>query len=217
MKSFKKYCFCGLILSAGFYAVAQSSVSSKGDKNVNVNTNYGLIVQTNVTESSEKAKQIRKEERQSFGIDRNWQTTLVPGSDKLGYDPDCKPSPGALAIHLGSDEAGNSTVICAKDECKAVETPDTTLIEIDRHGKTVQIEARVFGPDGKIVAEIDKGTLYINRNNAFRWSRLDAHSIQVFDQEDNKVLFVRFANPESIVVEGIFYDRSGHRMEIRSN
>jgi hypothetical protein len=203
------------ILGSSVSLHAQGPVSSQGNNNVPVGTNNGLIIQTNVTVSSEKARTI-KNEAKTFGVDTSWQTTLVPGASATSFDPKCVPPADAITIRLGGGEQGG-TQWCTAQKCSIISTPDTPLLEITRRGKALVIDAKVFGPDGKIVAEIANDTLYVNRNNAFRWSRPDSHSIEVFDQEDNKALSVRFVNPRVVVVEGLFYDRKGSRLEIKSD
>ncbi|MGC9995145.1 MAG: hypothetical protein ABSE79_07465 [Terriglobia bacterium] len=62
---------------------------------------------------------------------------------------------------------------------------------------------RIFGRDGRIVAEIRDNEFSSNPNNYFRKERPDKSTLIVYDQEDKKVLDVRFLNPTTVRFLGI--------------
>jgi hypothetical protein len=208
-------CFV-VVMLASLPIYAQNTVVSKGNKNININNNYGLIIQTNLQASSETKKNLKKELNHPYGVDKNWQTILTPGNGTFRLDPRCGLPSNATVIRLGGGPGG-STAWCTADHCVAVSTPDTTLLAFVRVGKFLELNAKVFGADGRIVASIENNKLYVNRNNAFRWSRPDAHAIEVIDQQDRKALSVRFVNSHTVVIEGIFFDRAGDRLDISSD
>jgi outer membrane protein assembly factor BamB len=209
----RKYFVCVLWLFLPTFTPAQ--VASRGNQNTNVGTNNGLVVQVNVGTSKEM-EDLRKEIRAVSGDHGDWKATLIPGSRAIADLPRCVPSPHSLRVRFGRGEGG-SMAVCDKQECTALATPDTPLVQIFRRGKAMSIETRVFGQDGRILAEISNNKLYVNSNTAFRWSRPDPHTIEVVDQQDNVALSVEFANPDTVVVEGVFYDRAGHSLTILSN
>ena len=68
----------------------------------------------------------------------------------------------------------------------------------------ISIDAKILGENGEITAEIDKNEFFINRDNCFRIKRPDASTLVVIDKRAEVVLFIRYMNPSSVRVSGIF-------------
>lgn len=105
----------------------------------------------------------------------------------------------ALRVYLGGN-AGYTTA----DQVTALTVKGTDILDLRRTPKGLAINARAFSEDGRIIAEIVDSRFYLNPNNFFRMDRPDSHSIVVYDLRDRKVLDVRYINPHSVRVLGIF-------------
>lgn len=123
--------------------------------------------------------------------------------------PDNKPTPdnpcgdipsNAIALFLG-----NSVAYTSKFPHTVIEVVDQDLLVIDKQEEKIMISAKFFSRDGKIVAELKENKFYINPNNYFRLERPDDHNLIVYDQEAQEVLNVKFINPSTIKLLGIFY------------
>jgi hypothetical protein len=128
---------------------------------------------------------------------------LVPGNEPdppLPPSCDKPPSPNALRVYLGGSSVGYST----SDEITVLRVKGDELLGIRRISKGLAISAKTFSEDGKIIADIVDNRFYINPNNSFRMDKPDSHSIRVYDLQDRKVLDVRYINPHSVKVLGIF-------------
>jgi hypothetical protein len=128
---------------------------------------------------------------------------LVPGDEP---DPPLPTScqapvpPNALRVYLGGSSAGYST----SDEITVLTVKGNDILDVRRTSKGLAINAKTFSEDGKIIAEIVDNQFYINPNNFFRMDKPDSHSILVYDLRGRKVLDIRYINPHSVRVTGIF-------------
>jgi len=124
---------------------------------------------------------------------------LRPAAEPMPPNPCGEIPANALAILLGTSAAYSSAsphaVIRIKGE---------PVLSFERAYGEIAINARVFSRDGRIVAEIRRNEFFINPNNYFRRERPDSHSLIVFDQENRRVLDVRFINPRALRFLGIF-------------
>ena len=125
---------------------------------------------------------------------------LLPANDPTPDNP-CGHGPppnGAMLILLGNSASVNPwfphTVISAKGE---------DILTMDKKNNQIAVSVKIFGKDGRIVAELRNNEFSINPNNYFRKERPDKSTLIVYDQEDNKVLDVRFLNSTTIRFLGI--------------
>jgi hypothetical protein len=125
---------------------------------------------------------------------------LVPANEPdPPLPPSCRRVPtDALKVFLGSNLG-----LTTSDEVKVLTLGNTDVLSLRRTSKGLAVNAKTFSEDGKIIAEVIDSRFYINRNNAFRIDT-DKHSLRVYDQQDQKVLDVRYINPHSVKVLGIF-------------
>jgi hypothetical protein len=70
----------------------------------------------------------------------------------------------------------------------------------------VNVSARVFSADNKVVAQITNNEFYVNPpERPFQLKRPDWHTLIVYDSEGRESLFVRYVNPRSVAVRGRFF------------
>lgn len=130
---------------------------------------------------------------------------LVPASDPDPPLPQgCPKLPDTWAIFYG-----NSVAFLKKQEVSIVVMSGQKLLSAVRNPEGLTISAKVFSPDGRIIAEIDSNEFTINQNNYFKRKRPDKSTLIVYDQMNTPVLSVRYLNRTSIRVTGIF--RYGNR------
>lgn len=63
-----------------------------------------------------------------------------------------------------------------------------------------------------MIAVMNKSVTHANPNSSFDWRRPDAHTIDITDDYNRHVLHVRFANPHTLVVEGMFQFSDGRTL-----
>jgi hypothetical protein len=124
---------------------------------------------------------------------------LIPANDPDPPNPCPQIPPNALKLFLGSSAAwttsGRMTVLQIAEE---------PIISIRQIGSELAVSAKVYSDDGRIVAELVDNEFHVNPNNYFRTERKDRHSLLVYDQRSQLVLNVRFLNPSTVRVTGIF-------------
>jgi hypothetical protein len=202
-----KNCILLLVLLATSFALAQQpSIGSNGNNNVNVNINNGII-QVNPDVTSGTKAELKAQARKQFGRADNWRSILVPAHDAVKVSACKRGVPaGALTVMLGAGLVS----YCTDPNCSMnlVSSPTENYLSVSRKGKSLKVEAKLFDRDGRILTEIKDNKVYINKNDVFRWSRPDPHTLTVTDQEDRNALSLRFANKDAVYVEGRFFTRS---------
>jgi hypothetical protein len=88
------------------------------------------------------------------------------------------------------------------------------MLEVAEKDGGLLVSAKVFDRDGKIIAKIIDNEFFLNRNNMFRADRPDKSTLEVFDQYDKRVLFVRYLNKRAIAIFGEFYHPDAGRISI---
>jgi hypothetical protein len=86
------------------------------------------------------------------------------------------------------------------------------LLKISKSGPGISIFAKIQARDSKIVAILENNRFRVNPNSTFSVSRNDPSTLEVVDNFNDRVLYVRFMNPTTIRVEGIF--RSSGRFPV---
>lgn len=92
-------------------------------------------------------------------------------------------------------------------------TADLHVLEVGRMpvfslrltSKGLLVTAKVFGNDGRIIAEVVDNQFRVNPNNYFRIERRDRHELAVYDQYARRCLYIRMLNPRGVKVLGEFY------------
>lgn len=201
---------------AGSVAVAQSSSTVNGSKNQSTGTNNGNMWQFNVTVKPQTERNLKSRSSQDFGTDRGWLQTIVPANDVISDDLSCPVPHDNLTVLLG--EHGNKGS-CSGDHCailidKGPRAVNREILSVDRKAQSMQVNVVVFDESGKIVAVVNKSRTHVNPNTAFDWQRPDDHTINVVDNYNRNVLHVRFANPHTVIVEGIFHFSDGRNISV---
>jgi hypothetical protein len=106
-----------------------------------------------------------------------------------------------MKIFLGNSSATWTT----GDQMAALRFGKQEVLTVRRTAKGIAVSAAVFSADGRAVAQIIDNHFYINPNNFFRSERSDSHSLVVYDQQAQEVLRIRYLNPLSVKVTGVFY------------
>jgi hypothetical protein len=126
---------------------------------------------------------------------------LVPGDEPdPPRPPICSvPSPTDLKAYLGSSLGWTRS-----DEVTVLEIKSTEVLGLLRTSNGMAIRAEVFSEDGAFVAQIIDNRFYINPANFFRMERPDTHTLIVYDKQQREMLNIRYLNPYSVRVLGIF-------------
>jgi hypothetical protein len=158
-----------------------------------------VTVQVNIEKSLRKSANAIDE--------RGWMRLLTPAHDitpdacKGAFKPD-KPKP--IVIILGSAVA----TPCAEETCNIITAEGngkiSDLLVVHRVKTGPLVDAKIFDPDGNIVASIVSDKPHINRNYVSDWNRADEHTLLVIDNHDKRVLYLRFVNETTLYVEGTF-------------
>jgi hypothetical protein len=91
-----------------------------------------------------------------------------------------------------------------QDSLVVVQIAGKDLLAVRRTPAGLSVDLRVFGEDGKIIAQVANNEFFLNPNNSFRIGRPDSHTLVVYDNSAEKVLDIRYLNPASIRVTGVF-------------
>lgn len=123
------------------------------------------------------------------------QAYLTPATDPSpSSNPNFPPVPaGAVTLHLG-----NCLSHLTEPATVVLRVQGEDLLSLKKGGKGVLLSATLFSGDGRIVAHLIDNEFVVNPNNYFRLERPDRHTLVVYDQKDQSVLYVRFLNPAAI-------------------
>jgi hypothetical protein len=127
---------------------------------------------------------------------------LLPGNEPDPPPPLPCPSvpPNALKAFLGTSlaytTAGEFTVLRIKG---------IDVLRLRRTPNGIAILAKVFSEGGKVVAQIVDNRLYVNPGDFIRIERPDSHSLVAYDLHQRQVLAIRYLNPQSVRVVGVFH------------
>lgn len=133
-------------------------------------------------------------------------------------EPDTRPSP-AFAGHSISERSGiniffgGNLVSVAGNKCIILNIDGKNVLWVEKADTGVLINASVFDPDKKIMAEIEKNNVTVNPNNTFK-REIKKHTLVVVDQSDQEVLNVDFVNPHAMIITGIFYLEGNEKLVV---
>ncbi len=100
---------------------------------------------------------------------------------------------------------GNNTYYTNKFPHVAIKIKDENFLFIDKYRYGISITLKIFDRNRKIIAEIKNNKFYLNPNNIFKRERPDKHTLIVYDQKGEKVLYVRHLNQSAIKILGTFH------------
>lgn len=127
--------------------------------------------------------------------------------------PRLPPPPESMKIFLGNTSATWTT----GDQTAALRFGKQEVLSVRRTAKGMAVSAAVFSADGRAVAQIIDNHFYINPNNSFRSERSDPSSLVVYDQKAQEVLRIRYLNPLSVKITGIFYSPKGQLILVKED
>lgn len=190
---------------ASILQAQDKKIESHGSGNVNVNDNRGLVIQLNV------ATPTVSNELKRGAKTRPWKNLLLPANDPIPAN-ECNIPPEALTVILGH----GLFAYCSKPECHIIMAPDnmggppTDILSVKRDPtqRSMSVHVELFDEKGDIEAAVENGKLLRNRQNTIKWIRPNAHELDVVNNQYRKSLHLRFSNPTTLLVEGIFYTRS---------
>jgi len=129
---------------------------------------------------------------------------LRPASDPTPPTPCPNIPKEALILLLGTSAsyttASNHTFLRVAGE---------DILSISRKNEGIAVSAKIYSADRKIVAEIIDNNFHINPSNYFRRERPDRHTLAIFDQQGERVLFIRHLNFSAIKILGKFHTARG--------
>ena len=83
------------------------------------------------------------------------------------------------------------------------------LLSISRKNEYMAVSAKIYSSDRTVVAEIIDNNFRINPSNYFRREQPDHHSFAIFDQQGERLLFIRHLNFSAIKILGTFHTARG--------
>ena len=129
--------------------------------------------------------------------------TLLPANDPSPQPPqNCSPpiNKDTLLFYFGNSLAWTEgfprTVLRIKND---------DIITINRGPSGLQVSAKIFSEDLRIIAKIVNNEFFLNPNNYFRRERPDKHTIIIYDQKDRMALYIRYLNYSAVKLLGTFY------------
>lgn len=134
--------------------------------------------------------------------------------------PDCSNSPkGRLFLLHGGNTSWDTefprTVIGFKDQNGVVHR--NLVIDKEESGR-IAVTMDIFGPDGKIIARIEKNHFTVNPNNYFDTKiEEDGSTLQVWDQSGREVLFISYLNSCAIKVRALLYFPGNRQIKITND
>jgi hypothetical protein len=196
----------GILLLVASNLIAQKTITSTGDNNTNVNANVVVII----PQTSPSTKKIlKKKAKEITGSSEQWEGLLVPATDKIDAER-CGSLNTTLVV-----VAGKNIFKCAQLPCNIIRTKNKELLWVSGKKNALLVDARVLKADGTIIASVEKDKFYVNRNQTYRSpNRPDSSTIEVFDQKGNRVLWLRYANRSTLLIEGEFNDGFGNDLSV---
>lgn len=196
-------------------ALPQQPVTSRGDKDQTVGTNNGLLIQQNIQIVEPVRRELISASKSASLSDQGWLSILTPGH-QANPATACKEMIADLAPGISKRaltvELGPTSVLCVTDKCVILSdetsSESSPILSVERRGSSLVVNATVFGPDGDILAVIDKNQPHINKNRLFGWSRPNAHELDLVDNHNNNALHIEFINSNSLRVKGTFFGRN---------
>lgn len=110
----------------------------------------------------------------------------------------------ALLLNFGSNIAYST-----KPSFVAVQFAGENMLSIKRVAGGLSLNARVYSPDGRIVADIEDNEFSVNPNNYFKIKHATPDKFVVYNQFGQEALSVSFVSPTYVVITGTFYKPGG--------
>ncbi len=112
---------------------------------------------------------------------------------------------------------GNGVAYTKSFPHTVIRVKNKDVLVINKINERMSITAKLFGKDGRIVAELKDNKFNINPNNYYKIDRPNYYTLIVYDQEDNQVLNVEYMNQNAIKFLGRFHVPNGPPLIINDN
>lgn len=129
---------------------------------------------------------------------------LIPANDFVPDNP-CIKQVGlagprsVISIFLGT------VFVYTSNPQTSIKVGDEVIFSFVKEKAGIRISARVISPHNQVVAQITDNEIFINPDDTFRSERPDWHTLIVADRKGNRVLEVRYLNPNMMAVYGHFH------------
>lgn len=206
----------GLTLLSAQAFSQQQTITSRGDRNTNINMKG--LVNVVVSGDPETEAALHAASKHILGSSNLWRGVLVPAADKLADSCTKKiADSGQLMTSLPTAiigvRAGSNEFQCTHLPCNIVRTNEHELLAIDGKPGAITVEAKILDENGDIIVSIEKGQFYVNPNRTYRSPvRDNKSSLKVFDMKGNTVLEMRYANRHTLLVQQAIFHDGVHRM-----
>ena len=108
---------------------------------------------------------------------------------------------------------GSNLVNVYGDKCTILNIGGEDMLWIERASTGILVSAKVFSPDRRIVATVEKNNVTVNPNNTFK-RKIGKHTLLVVDELNQEVLNVDFVNPHLMMIDGLFYSPAYGRIDL---
>ena len=152
-------------------------------------------------------------------LQKNWiSETEIHGALFPANDPSPRP-PQNCSPPLNKDTLlfyfGNSLAWAEGFPRTVLRIKNDDIVTINKGSSGIQISAKIFSEDFRIIAKIVDNEFFLNPNNSFRRERPDRHTLVVYDQKDRMALYVRYLNSFAVKLLGAFYSQGMPPVVIR--
>lgn len=115
------------------------------------------------------------------------------------FSKSCKPSDNATKIYFGS----NLFFWEDKQKFYIVSFYGNELIKIEETPQGLYINATIYREDGRLVATVVDNQFTVNPNQYFKLESRDHHELRIEGKEGTLLLYIRYLNEKSILIEGV--------------
>jgi hypothetical protein len=127
---------------------------------------------------------------------------LLPASDDT-------PHNSCGMIGIGKDQllviAGSNAIVNrGTQKFRALTVGSCPVISFDRNQEGSAIDADVFDESGILVARVESNEFHLVPGKYSYGNRPDRSTLTVFDREGNELLAIRYLNPSTIQIRGVF-------------
>lgn len=136
---------------------------------------------------------------------------LIPANEPSLDTRICRhiaPPANAIIIFLG-----NSVAYTSGDVLNLIKDKNNNLLYIKKTPNGILINATLYDKDGKEAVRINNNVVTAKASNIYEPQTPDPHTLQIFNDTNDLILYVRYINPKAIKILGKFWF-SGKRLWI---
>jgi hypothetical protein len=196
-----------------------------GDHNTVIYVEKTYLVET-TPQASPRTRRVLREKAKVF-LGKGWSGNglLLPAKDPNPMSS-CKQPPKSLTIYFGkgpgeiSCSTRNSCVLIGDNSKEGNQTDansPSSLLSLVKVGGSYQLEGKILGPSGRVVALFINNKIYTYRPEISMVNRPDPASLKILDTQGDVIFNLRYLNPHAMSLSGIFYLQSGRALTISDN